>query len=449
MPADWVEYERRVAAMAPGDTESIARYMSIVRAVARQVQGEVGDELATWAFRSVEDLYDECGLGSSARAALTHWSGLYGSGPRDTSVAMHAVITDHYMRGAYYPEGGGQVLPARLVEVIEAHGGEVRVHAPVRRVIVEGGRACGVELTSGEVLRAPAVVSNADYHRTMLELVGPQHLDTTTVDAVRAAVTTLPLFIAYVVVDRDLFADRPNTNEFVFPDDPARLFDALEAGRFADEPFTYLSSASRKDPTNSGVCPPGQSNFQLMTLAPRGPEIWGVDGDVGQGARYRRGPEYRELKQRIADQMLDQAEELLGSFRDDIVHLEMASPLTHQRYTASTDGTSYGLQHSPTQIGPLRPGYTTEIDGLFLVGQSTTMGHGIVGTMMGGVACAAAVTGEDLRADLGSVRLVDHERLPPMVTDDDPLEVSRGAAMRAKRKGRRAPSAAELAPIGR
>jgi UDP-N-acetylmuramate--alanine ligase len=37
-------------------------------------------------------------------------------------VALQAGLTDHYMRGAFYPEGGGQVIAARLVEAIRAHG---------------------------------------------------------------------------------------------------------------------------------------------------------------------------------------------------------------------------------------------------------------------------------------------------------------------------------------
>ena len=53
------------------------------------------------------------------------------------------------MRGAYYPEGGGQMIPARLIQVIEAHGGEVRTLTPVQRIVVEERRATGVVLEDG------------------------------------------------------------------------------------------------------------------------------------------------------------------------------------------------------------------------------------------------------------------------------------------------------------
>ncbi len=137
----------------------------------------------------------------------------------------------------------------------------------------------------------------------------------------------------------------------------------------------------------------------------------------------------------------ERAEKVLGPFRDRIVHLEAATPLTHQRYTLSTVGTSYGLQHSPTQIGPLRPDYRSPVEGLYLVGQSTQRGHGVVGTMMGALAAAGAITGIDYDAELASGRvLVDPGLVPADPPEWDPLEVSRGEHMRALRAARNRPA---------
>lgn len=47
-------------------------------------------------------------------------------------------------------------MAGRLVEAIRAYGGEVRTRAPVERVLVEKGRAVGVELAkSGGRIEAP------------------------------------------------------------------------------------------------------------------------------------------------------------------------------------------------------------------------------------------------------------------------------------------------------
>jgi phytoene dehydrogenase-like protein len=450
VPAGWDQYLERLVQAFPDDREGLEAVIAVLRSIAREVPTAFvggGDTPATkeWGSRLLADLFDEFGLSLRAAAVLGHWSGLYGSGPAETGCWMHALITDHYMRGAYYPAGGGQMIPARLVQLIEAMGGEVRTLARVERIVVDDGRVHGVALADGTLLEAPVVVSNADYKRTVTELTAPDHWQAATIEWARDATMTLGLIVAYVVTDVDLVADLPNTNFFVFADwDIRGEYEALERGDRPDHrPFAYVSLATRKDPTNPHLCPPGHTNFQIMTLAPRGYSIWGVDEGPAHGAPYRRSATYRELKQWYTEGLLDAAEEVLGPFRDHIVHLETATPLTHERYALSTGGTSYGLQFSPEQTGDARPRYRTEIDGLFIVGASAAAGHGIGGTMIGGVACAGTILDRTLVAEvmLGEV-LVE----PGMVPEDppgwDPVVVSRGRAL-ADRRARDAKARAD------
>ena len=353
-----------------------------------------------WAFRPLSELFAEGELSQRCQAVLDHWSGLYAGGPSQTAVAMHASIIDHYMRGAFYPEGGGQMIPARLIQVIEANGGEVRTLTPVRRIVVEGRRASGVELEDGATIDAELVISNADHARTVFGLVGEQHWDPATVRWTREAEMTLGLVCVYLVVDLDL-TNGPNTNYFVFPTfETDGLYAELDRGELeGDEVFAYLAMASRKDPDNEHLCPTGQTNLQIMTLAPRGLDWWGVERSPVEGGPYRRNETYRRRKAQLTDALLDAAERVLAdqlqgeALRDHVVHLETATPLSQERYTRSTGGTSYGYIHSPEQSGVNRPQHRTEIDGLWLVGANTASGHGIAGTMVGGVNCAGADPG--------------------------------------------------------
>jgi all-trans-retinol 13,14-reductase len=441
VPAGWDEYRHRLVEQFPVERAGVERCVDVLHAVADEARMMFGEDRPTydrWAFRPLSELFDECELSEQARAVLDHWSGLYAGPPARTAVAMHATIIGHYMTGAFYPEGGGQVLAARLVQVIEACGGEVRTLSPVERIVVDGGSATGVRLDSGEEIAAPIVVSNADYRRTIDHLVGHEHVAPGTAAWADGARMTLGLVCVYVVVDRLL--DGPNTNYFVFPDYRTdELYDELDAGHLpaGDVPFAYVALASRKDPRNPELCPPGHTNFQIMTLAPRGHEYWGVEDGPADGGSYRRNPTYRDRKRDITDRLIDAAERVLGPFRDDIVHVETATTLTHERYTHSTGGTSYGYEHSPDQVGDHRPRYRTEIDGLWVVGANTVSGHGIAGAMSGGVFCASDILGRPLIVEmyLGQ-RLVDPERIPPDPPDFDPLELCRGERLRAKRRER-------------
>jgi phytoene dehydrogenase-like protein len=78
----------------------------------------------------------------------------------------------------WLPEGGMGAVTDALAAAARAHGATVRTGSPVTRITLEGDRASGVELASGEVIRAGTVVSNADPARTLLTLLGARHLDT-------------------------------------------------------------------------------------------------------------------------------------------------------------------------------------------------------------------------------------------------------------------------------
>jgi all-trans-retinol 13,14-reductase len=447
VPADWDEYRRRLIDAFPGDQAGIERSLDILRTVAEESRARLLPDAETptfdrWAFRSLAELFEHAELSQPAQAVLDHWSGLYAGGPGQTAVAMHATIVDHYMRGAFYPEGGGQVIPARLIQVIEANGGEVRTLTSVQRILVEDGRARGVELDGGEVIEAPLVVSNADHTRTVRDLVDREHWDPATVDWVDEATMTLGLVCVYVVVDIEL--DGPNTNYFVFSNyDTDDFYARLDAGAPAEgEQFAYIALASRKDPGNAQLCPPGHTNFQVMTLAPRGYEWWGVEEGPTDGPSYRRNPEYRQRRAEVTEHLLDAAERVLGPFRDHIVHVETATPLTQERYTSSTGGTSYGYLHSPDQTGEQRPQHRTEIDGLWLVGANTASGHGIAGTMAGGVNCAGEILERPLLVEMMLGERLGGE-IPPDPEDFDPVEWSRGAALRERRAEGRAARAGQ------
>ena len=115
---------------------------------------------------------------------------------------------------------------------------------------------------------------------------------------------------------------------------------------------------------------------------------------MGPGPRRAtRRPAYTEAKGRFRDQLLAAADRAIPGLSDAVVYADVATPYTVQRYTAVTDGTSYGIAATRDQMITSRPAPKTHIPGLFLVGASTRSGHGITGVMHGGIATATAVLG--------------------------------------------------------
>ena len=84
---------------------------------------------------------------------------------------------------------------------------------------------------------------------------------------------------------------------------------------------------------------------------------------------------------------------------DDADHVELATPLTFQRFLKSDDGALYGLEHDLDRFEPhnfycrLRPdGLSREVRGLYLSGQDV-VADSLAGAMTGGLLCAQRVLG--------------------------------------------------------
>ncbi len=402
VPAGWERYRQNLHAAFPQERRAIDRYLEFVRSLAGAMGGTPAGEPPELERRlgkpatacTLAEVFDalECSL--RLRHVLASLSGTYAAPPSRASAALHAFLQEHYMRsGAYFIRGGGRSLVDALVGAIEGNGGEVRLRSRVRRILVEDGAACGVELASGEVLRSKVVVSNADAKRTFLEMVGREHLSRELLEKVEGARMALPLFIIYMAMKRDpLELGIPNTNYVLSPGyDIEEQYAACYAGEVPEKPAVAIIIASRKDPESRNIAPEGYTNLQLMSIAPAAPQTWGMEKGPASGGRYRHTAAYTAAKKQMEERMLRQVEQMMPGFIRDVVWQESATPLTQERFTLSTAGTSYGLEHSPDQIREGRFPIATEIRNLYLVGANTFFGHGIAGTMVGGQAAAGTI----------------------------------------------------------
>ncbi|MDA1190524.1 MAG: NAD(P)/FAD-dependent oxidoreductase [Candidatus Poribacteria bacterium] len=73
--------------------------------------------------------------------------------------------------------GGSANLGRALVSAVEESGGKVKCGVSLKRILVEGGKAVGVETTDGEVFRATRfVASSLNPQQTFLDLIEPNAL---------------------------------------------------------------------------------------------------------------------------------------------------------------------------------------------------------------------------------------------------------------------------------
>lgn len=97
----------------------------------------------------------------------------------EVSLGSFAAQAAHELEGRFYPRGGWAAVAGTLVPTIEAAGGRVLIDAPVRHVLLEDGKAVGVALGGGSVVRLSpggAVVSCLGAVSTFRNALAPADL---------------------------------------------------------------------------------------------------------------------------------------------------------------------------------------------------------------------------------------------------------------------------------
>ena len=102
---------------------------------------------------------------------LTGQFGDYGLPPAQSSFAMHAMLVRHYFNGGAYPVGGAGRIFESIAPIIQASGGVIATNAEVTSVVCEKGRAVGVQMADGRILKAPVIISGAGVATTASQLL--------------------------------------------------------------------------------------------------------------------------------------------------------------------------------------------------------------------------------------------------------------------------------------
>ncbi len=425
VPADRERYRDKLVELFPAEVKGIDRYCRLISEVdvmgrkTVEQRGRPGLKLAATALRhgrlvartqnaTIGQFLDTCTDDPLLRAVMLGQNGDYGLPPSEVSAILHAGLVNHYLLGAYYPEGGGQVISDRLAETIESNGGAVCLSRGIEEILVEDGRAVGVRTEPRKQVRhdvrAKVVVSNADLKVTLRELLPNEALTGHWKKRLGSFQMAEAIFMTFLGVTADMREKgmgNHNVWQFDRTDFDGMYLDARTRDTVKPE-GCYITSASLKDPSSAGHAPEGVTSVEIMTLVPGSLEKWGVSREAYQNNTYRRDPDYMALKQRIEDGLVDRLEDLFPGTRETIVFRESASPVTHSRYTSASEGTGYGLACTPDQFMQNRPGYRGPVDGLYLCGASQRAGHGILGAMLSGRNAAVRVS-EDLGRPIGLI----------------------------------------------
>jgi phytoene dehydrogenase-like protein len=274
--------------------------------------------------------------------------------------------------------GGMGAITQAMARVAAAHGVEIETSAPVRDVLIEQGRARGVALADGRVVRAVAVAANVNPKLLYTTMLPRQALDADFLRRmqgwrcgsgtfrINVALSQLPSFTA--LPGRDV-ADHHTSGIILAPslDYMDRAYcDARIAG-WSREPIIEMVIPSTLDDT---LAPRGAHVASLFCqhVAPQLPD----------------GRAWSDHREEVADLMIDTVDRYAPGFKASVVGRQALSPFDLEQVFGLTGGDIFHGALTLDQLFWARPAlgyadYRGPLKGLYHCGSGAHPGGGVTG----------------------------------------------------------------------
>jgi phytoene desaturase len=384
-PAAMVEEVRRVC--GPEEARGYERYVEFVSSLYRWELRDFIDRntdsplgmltpnlarlVAAGAFRRLAPKVGSYLKDPRTQRVLSFQSMYAGLSPYD-ALAVYAVIS--YMdsvAGVYAPTGGMHAVPQALADAATKHGVTFRYGQTVTRVVIEHGRAVGVETVDGFV-PADVVVLNPDLPVAYRDLL-PASAMPRRVPRLRSSPSCFLMLIGSSqeynrLAHHNIHFGRAWRSTFA---------DLIDRGRLMSDPSLLVSNPTRSD---RSLAPTGGHSYYVLLPTPNTEA--GIDWDVV-------GPRYR-------DEVVVRLEALGYVGFGDAIEVEHITTPADWAARGMDRGTPFASAHTFGQTGPFRPSnLAPHVEGVVFTGSGTRPGVGVPMVLLSGRLAAERITGRD------------------------------------------------------
>jgi phytoene dehydrogenase-like protein len=306
------------------------------------------------------------------RDAFEHCFGL----PDFPIMGLFMTLAWMHNRDAGYPVGGSLEFSRRIEKRYLDFGGEIKYKSPVEKVLVEDDRAVGIRLKDGTEQHADYVISAADGHGTIFDMLDGKYIN----EQIKGWYRDLPLFRGMVQISigekRDLSAEPPMV---LFPLEKPLEVAGEKRDRMGYHHYCY-------DPT----------------MAPKGKSVVLVgfesDFEYWEELALDRNA-YEDEKKKIVDTVIQVLDKRFSGFKKDVEAVDVATPLTTQRYTGNWKGSIEGWLITKETIkmmfGKGMPKTLPGLERFFMAGQWVEPGGGLPPSAQSGRKVIGMICKED------------------------------------------------------
>jgi phytoene dehydrogenase-like protein len=308
------------------------------------------------------------------------------------------------------PKGGGQVIPEWLKHVVRYYKNPVNCRCRVTEILLKNNTVTGVafEHRGTDYQIACKYVVAANDVETLYEKMLPAGA---VPDKLKNKLKKAEMYSSSVTISIAL--DCP-AEDLGFNEELVHI--ASEKGSFNDhsggDPLKSEISILAPSLRDKSMAPDGCGTLTLFMPAYMDfSNNWFTTQD--DAGNYVRGDEYRKLKSEIAELIIGRVEaKCAPGLRSHILFYDVATPVTHHRYTGNKNGTMMGAKPGRENMQNKIAHYRTPVNNLFLGGHWAELGGGVPIAVKAGTNAALLILKQENRRAFNSLAAYLDNRLP-------------------------------------
>ena len=285
-------------------------------------------------------------------------------------------LADLHRQNAGWPTGGSLEFARAIERRYLDLGGEVHYKSRVARILVDDDRAVGVRLTDDTEHSADMVISAADGRTTIFDMLEGKYLN----DKIRSYYDEWPIYQPSIQISLGVARD------------------------FSSEPHAVILPF--EEPINVGNETRGWAHLRHYcydpTMAPSGKSVVTVSF-LGANYEYWKKlyedrQRYKAEKQGLADAVIDQLGKRFPAIKGAIEVVDVATPVTYERYTGNWQGSYMGWGNTTKTMGKPMSRTLPGLGSFYMSGQWVYMGGGVPGAVMSGRHLMQIICKQDKRS---------------------------------------------------
>jgi phytoene dehydrogenase-like protein len=311
-------------------------------------------------------------------AVVGNYAGV--SAPGSAYVLLHHVFGEiNGKKGMWgHSVGGMGSITKYMAEACVELGVEISLETPVAQVLVDGGKAVGVRLESGEEIAAPIIAANVGPALLYRQLINKSDMTpafSRRMDGFKTGSGTFRMNVAlselpsFNVLPGKEMAEHHTAGIIIAPglDYMDAAYDDARATGWSKKPIIEIKLPTTVD---DSLAPPGQHIASLFCqqFAPELPN----------------GQSWDDVREQVADHIIDTVTEHAPNFKGAVIARQIHSPLDLERKFGLIGGDIFHGRMSLDQLWAARPmlgygEYRGPIKGLYMCGSGTHPGGGVTG----------------------------------------------------------------------